>query len=254
MPTISDDTLARARRLDARAAEEVVAASYPAVCRIARALLGSDGAFAGRVVADVMRQSLRVMPRWREGTTPENWYYHHTVLTVRAAYGRGPALRDPRQDALVARAPAGAAEDVRYVALVRALRGLPEQQMEAFILNHGERLNERLLGVAMDCSSAAAANHLRAAEQAMAAVSGGAAGDLAGALHRAYMALTPAEPQVRADVRGQVRRALRPVRVRRVVRLLLTVLVLLAVAYALWHWRDRIPPLIDRLKGLRKPT
>lgn len=245
---IPDDILARARKGDARAAEAVVAASYPSVSRIARALVGREAA-AARVMRSVMQQSLRVMPKWRESLAPENWYYHHTVITARAAVER-TALPGPTEDPLVVNAPPAAAGDVRYVAFVRALRGLPEQQAEAYLLHHGERLNDRLLGVAMDCSASAAANHLRAAEQTLAAVSGGGgtADDLAAALTRAYTALAPPEPAVRAAVRGAVASALWPRRIKRLVRAVVLLALLTALAYAAWRWRDQLLPFIDRLR------
>src|SRR4051794_4055506 len=186
---IGDDLLRRAKDYDRRALEELLSDVYPVVYRMAHALTGRPG--AGRqVVHDVIRRSLRVLPKWRTGVVPENWFYHHTLLSARQFLSRPP---EPRQDLLVTAAPnaspdadAGAAPptgeialawvaptDASYVAFVRALRSLPPQQAEAFILHHGERLNERLLGVAMDCSLTAAATHLGAAKAALNAVSGG---------------------------------------------------------------------------------
>ena len=95
----------------------------------------------------------------------------HGAGGARGRHGATAALRaDGNQDPLVARASFA---DPAYTAFVRAVRGLPEQQAEAYLLYHGERLNERLLGVAMDCSAAAAANHLQAATDALTAMSGG---------------------------------------------------------------------------------
>ena len=110
----------------------------------------------------MIRRSLRVLPKWRTGVVPENWFYHHTLLSARGFLARPP---DPHQDLLVTAAPAPkdprdaapptgeialawvGPDEASYVAFVRALRNLPAQQAEAFILHHGERLNERLLGV-----------------------------------------------------------------------------------------------------------
>ena len=94
----------------------------------------------------MIRRSLRVLPKWRAGIVPENWFYHHTLLSARAFSARPP---DPRQDLLVTAAPnvqattdaeppAGgialawvAPSDASYVAFVRALRNL------TFVLQEG---------------------------------------------------------------------------------------------------------------------
>jgi hypothetical protein len=91
---VSEETLARAQRFDRSAAEAVLADSYAAVHRIARGLTGREAA-AKQVVAGVLTRSLRVLPSWRKGVSPENWFYHHTVLTSRAAAANGdsPATR-----------------------------------------------------------------------------------------------------------------------------------------------------------------
>ena len=111
---------------------------------------------------------------------------------------------DGRQDPLVARASFA---DPAYTAFVRAVRGLPQQQAEAYLLHHGERLNERLLGVAMDCSAAAAANHLQAATDALTAMSGGDLGRCTAILVKAYAALAPDPSEATVVVRPSVKRA-----------------------------------------------
>src|SRR5215208_3098261 len=184
---VSEAMLARAQEGDSAAMEAVLTESYPCISRIARAVSGDERA-ADRVVDLVLERSLRVLPTWRQGVIPENWFYHHTLLTAREFAADHRA--DPRRDPLVTHA-GPAANDPGYVAFVRALRGLPEQQAEAFLLNHGEMLNERLLGVAMDCSATAAEKHLAAATVAMAAIAGPNLGAYTAALHRAYSALTP---------------------------------------------------------------
>src|SRR5687768_17281767 len=118
---ITDDVLARARRLEPAAVESLLASAYPAVCRMAHALTGSEPA-AKAVIDGVMGRSVNLLPRWREGGTPENWFYHHTVLTARHA---AHPPHDPHHDPLVRCAPEPAATNPRYVAFVRALRNLP---------------------------------------------------------------------------------------------------------------------------------
>jgi DNA-directed RNA polymerase specialized sigma24 family protein len=258
---IGDDVLRRAQGYDPRAMEELLADVYPAVYRMSHALTGRPG--AGRQVThEVIRRSLRVLPKWRTGVVPENWFYHHTLLSARGFAARPP---EPRQDLLVtaAKAPAPAPvvaaggeiplaevapDDPSYVAFVRALRNLPVQQAEAFILHHGERLNERLLGVAMDCSVAAAATHLSAANEALDAVTAGRTDLFAATMARAYRALTPPPTDIRPVTRKYVARAIRPRVLRRIVRVLL-LLALLAGVYCAWRERGRWLPFAQDLKA-----
>ncbi len=134
---------------------------------MARALTG-DAAEAERVVDFVLSRGAVLLPAWRRGTMTQNWFYHHTLLAARERAAAKPAPA-PKEDLLVADAADAGPE---YVAFVRAVRGLPGQQCEAFILHQGEKLNSRFLGVTMDCSSAAAENHLNAANAALAAIAG----------------------------------------------------------------------------------
>ena len=89
---VTDEMLARARRLEPGTVEALLADVYPAVRRISLALIG-DERRAAWVEAGVLERGVRVMPGWRHGTTPENWFFHHTVITAReaAAGGAGPA-------------------------------------------------------------------------------------------------------------------------------------------------------------------
>jgi DNA-directed RNA polymerase specialized sigma24 family protein len=258
---IGDDLLLRAKDYDRRAMEELLSDVYPVVHRMAHALTGRPGA-GKQVVHDVMRRSLRVLPKWRTGVVPENWFYHHTLLSARGFAARRP---DPREDLLVtaAKAPAPAPvvaaggeiplaevtpDDPSYVAFVRALRNLPVQQAEAFILHHGERLNERLLGVAMDCSVAAAATHLLAANQSLNAVTAGRTELFAATMSKAYHALTPPPATISPVTRKYVARGLRPRLFRRIFRIVL-LLLLLAGAYFAWRERARWLPFVQDLKA-----
>src|SRR5688500_5926797 len=80
---VPDEVLHRAMKNDRDAMEAMLAEVYPSVYRFAHALTGRPGA-ARQVLHDVLRRSLRVIPKWRRGTTPENWYYHHTLITARS--------------------------------------------------------------------------------------------------------------------------------------------------------------------------
>jgi DNA-directed RNA polymerase specialized sigma24 family protein len=260
---IGDETLARAKGYDRQAMVDLLSDVYPAVYRMAHALTGRPG--AGRqVVHDVVRRSLRVLPKWRAGLVPENWFYHHTLLSARDFLARPP---DPKQDLLVTAAKAkGAAappvntaggaigfaevspDDPSYVAFIRALRNLPAQQAEAFILHHGERLNERILGVAMDCSVAAAANHLGAANTALNSVTAGRTDAFAMTMAKAYHALTPPPTTIEPTARKYVARAIRPRVLKRIVRAIV-LLALLVGAYLAWRERGRWVPFVQDLKA-----
>ena len=240
---LPDDVVQRAKDYDRRAMEQVLAESYPAVYRMAHALTGHTGT-ARKVLHEVLRRSLLVLPNWRAGTAPENWFYHHTLLSARELTTRPP---DPRDDLLVA-AAADASADPAYIGFVRALRNLPPQQAESFLLHHGEKLNTRLLGVAMDCSAGAAGTHLDAARQALAAVSGAGIDVLTNTLARAYHALTPPPAAVAPVARQYVKRTLRPRRLRRLVRVLFVVGLVFA-AYFAWQERARWLPQARELKA-----
>ena len=234
---VSEELLRRAQKDDRAAMEALLSDVYPSVYRIAHALTGR--ADAGRyVVHGVLRRSLRVMPEWRVGVIPENWYYHHTVLSTRDFSSRPP---DPREDLLVTGASAAGAADPGYAAFVRALRSLPVQQAEAYVLFHGENLNDRLLGVAMDCSVNAAATHLVAATQGLGAVVGEKTEQYTKLLSSAYRAVTPPPETIEPVARQYVKKALRPKQVRRVIRWLVFI-ALVAGAYFAWRERDRWVP------------
>jgi DNA-directed RNA polymerase specialized sigma24 family protein len=222
--------MARARRGDRAAVETIVTESFPAVHRIAHALTG-NARTATLVTRHVLRRAVQVLPRWRRGITPENWFYHHTLLVAREASQRTPPA--PEQDLLVTAGPGGRPA---YVAFVRALRGLPRQQMEAFVLNHGEKLNSRLLGVAMDCSATAAATHLVAATDALRTISGQEFAELVPVLERAYATLTPPETMVRSTVAQQVSAGMWASRMRRFARTLIFLIILAILACAIWRW------------------
>lgn len=237
---VADDIIRRARAEDRNAIEALLADSYPAVHRIAHALTGNANT-ARRVVLAVLRRAVRVMPRWRRGITPENWFYHHALLLARE-FPQPPA---PASDLL---AIAGPVEQPAYAAFIRALRDLPRQQMEAFILNHGEKLNVRLLGVAMDCSSGAASTHLDAAVHALRGISSELFPALTAALERSYATLTPPPTVIRATVSRAAGAELWSIRLRRLLRRLIALAIMVIVAYAAWHWRE---PLLQLIQAAR---
>ena len=239
---IADDVVKKLRRVERGTVEGVLADSYPAVHRMAHALAGNSR-LGQRIVRVVLRQALRVMGTWRKGIIPENWFYHHTLLTAREVAQSG---RSAERDLLVTAGPTG---EPAYVAFVRALRGLPRQQMEAFLLHHGEKLNARLLGVAMDCSTQAASTHLAAATDALQQLGGDQFHPLTDTLANAYTALTPAETVLKGTVQKQVSAAVWSQRVRRLIRRLVLLAVLATLAYIGWKWRQTLLQWFDQLRS-----
>jgi DNA-directed RNA polymerase specialized sigma24 family protein len=233
--TLTNDTLAAARKLKPAALEALLAAGYAPARRVAHALSG-DEAVARGVAELCARRSFKQLPKWQDPSSPENWFYHHAVLTTRANVPPPPA--DPLADPLVAHAPQPV--DPAYVAFVRAIRNLPPQQREAFILHQGERLNPRMLGVAMDCSMGAADTHLRAATDTLAAVTGGPVEPLAERLTRAYAGLQAAQPRPEPSVRVHIRRVRRRLWLRRIVRFVVITGVCAGLGWLAWAYRSNL--------------
>jgi DNA-directed RNA polymerase specialized sigma24 family protein len=228
---VTEELIDRAMQLDPEAARALLADRVPAIQRIALALTGRS-AVADAVTRGVLERSLRVMPNWRRGGGPENWFYHHTVITAREALQRAgqPSINEDR---LVMNGP----QTAGYRAFIQILRGLPAQQAEAFLLNHGERLNERLLGVAMDCSATAAAEHLRSAEQALRELAGDEFEVQTTAMSSVYHALTPKDEEIDPVVWPHIRRLAQRRRLRLVIRLIGMLLLMAAGVY--WVWKTR---------------
>ena len=233
---LTEEVLADARQWKPAALEALLATGYSPARRIAHALSGDDA--VGRAVAGLLIQrGLRFLPNWVDPSTPENWFYHHAVLTTRSANVPPPA--DPLRDPLVVHGPAD--QPPAYVAFVRALRLLPPQQREAVILHHGERLNPRMLGVAMDCSMQAADTHLKAATDALQTVSeGGNVEPFAASLTRAYAALQAAQPDATPTVRVYVRQVRRRLLARRLMRVSIVALLLAGAGAVVWLFRDEL--------------
>jgi hypothetical protein len=76
-----------------------------------------------------------------------------------------------------------------YRAMILALRKLPEQQQEAFILTHAQRWNTRYCAIAMDCSNTAVETHLKEANRTIQPLAGGNFAALCGFLHQVHKSL-----------------------------------------------------------------
>lgn len=180
----------------------------------------------------VMGQSLRMLPTWKNATEASNWFLHHTVLAAREAGSENVgAAADFAHDCLVEHVDRPSTE---YQAFVRALRGLPPQQAEAFVLFRGEKLEPRQIAVAMDCSTAAAANHLIAANKTLTAIAVPGFDAQAAALARVYASLTPPENLIVGDISAVARRLSRR-RWRGWIRNMMTFALLVVLAWIVWR-------------------
>lgn len=227
-------TLAAARKLNATAVAEVLREHYPSVHRLAHGLAGRTEVAAG-IVGHVMRRSVAIVPTWEDENQPENWFHHFTVITARRTVAH---RSDARGDVLLG--DSAVAPDPAYVAFVAALRALPQQQQEAFILHTCERLGPRTSSLAMDCSTEAAGNHLRAGMDALRLVSGERFETFTARAANAYRRLSPPPDTILPRVRSIVRRRVWP---RRIGRWVAWVLLLGAIGGAAWvayAYRNRV--------------
>ena len=209
------ETIAAARKLKPQAVADLLTTQYASVYRIAYALAGRWD--VGRSVARfVLARSVRFMPKWDPDDDPANWYHRFTIMTSRRSLAKHKKI-DPKKDVLVEQA---LEPDGEYVAFVAALRHLEPQQREAFLLHHGERLNDRYAALAMDCSTEAAHNHLVVAERQLRLVAGPSMAALTKKLADAYMHLTPTDDSVVPAVNRVVFRQVTVRRVWRFVKLL----------------------------------
>jgi DNA-directed RNA polymerase specialized sigma24 family protein len=200
---LTPELLARAKSGQRQAITTVVAEYYPHVNRIAHALSGQEA--CGKViVTHVIRRSIKAMEKWNHPGDPHRWFIHHTVLASRQ---KMPNHLDLAADPLIRGV---ATNSAYYPAFVRALRALPMQQREAYILNHGERLDIRGLSIAMDCSQEAASNHLREATGALSAYGGDFFPTFTAHLAQTYERLAPPEEMVLPAVQATLRRRLSP--------------------------------------------
>jgi DNA-directed RNA polymerase specialized sigma24 family protein len=134
---------------------ELLGSAHYRIYRIAVVLCGEPSR-ADEVVDTVLRQSVGISTKWRTQDDASRWFVHYTVLLSRqwASHAGADALRRVTSD------PAD-------TAIIHAIGQLPMQQREAFLLHHGEQMDLRQVATAMDCSTAAAANHLAAAAKSL---------------------------------------------------------------------------------------
>jgi DNA-directed RNA polymerase specialized sigma24 family protein len=221
---IDEAVLYHAKRHHRAALEQLLLGMYPAVHRMAYGLSGREDVGRG-IVRFVMKQAASRALQWRDADAAERWFSHHTVLTARRAARHQPM---PNQETLCR-----GAGDAQYVAFVRALRALPIQQREAFILHRGEKMNTRSLAIAMDCSTTAAQTHLKLATTVLETLSNPSFERMVEEMARAYQALVPKPDSYNVMVKKYVARSLWP---RRVMWAALGAGLLVLAGLAVWAW------------------
>ena len=167
-----------------------------------------------------MSRSGAASNRWETAAEADRWFIHYTVLQTREHH-----TATSINDALLEQAGTPQA-----AAIVSAIRQLPVQQREAFLLHHGEQLELRQLATAMDCSSAATANHLTSALTTLRSLCAGQLDEFTRQLPAMMQQLTPTDQQAEFQIRRILSRRQRWVWFRRIRKW--TAWLLLAVAVA----------------------
>ncbi len=143
---IDEQMVSRARRMKRAAVRDLLEQLYPPTHRLAMALAGREDVARG-IVSFVMKKAVRQVRRFRDADSARRWFHHYTVLISRRAAAHRPSSDE---ECFIRRC-----EDrsPAYVAFIHAMRSLPIQQREAFILHYCEGLDERAMAIAMDCST-----------------------------------------------------------------------------------------------------
>jgi DNA-directed RNA polymerase specialized sigma24 family protein len=224
--TVDPDVLQRAKKGNRAAIIEILSAQYSSSHRMAHAITGREDVGTG-IVTHVMKQGVRVLQSWQDEDAPQRWFRHHILLTTRRAARWKP---DPSTDTLTRARDA----DAPYLAFIRALRSLPHQQVEAFLLHHGERFDLRDLAVSMDCSTTAAKMHLQQADEQLKGLAGADFDALIEKLRGAYDALTPTRDLSLGRVATDLRRRFLWLRLRRIARILIITAMVAGLGWLTW--------------------
>lgn len=196
--------------------------SHAQVYRIALALCGNRPT-AETVVEKVLRQSAAIFKRWKTDEEASRWFLHYTVLLSRNA-------KSPTGEDLLL----SAATDSESAETIKALRKLPMQQREAFLLHHGEALDLRQLATAMDCSSAAAANHLVGAAKSLEQLCPLGIGDFTTQLPGLLRQLLPPSDALNVDLDRILAEQRRKEFIAMAIRWLWRLVPLTAIGWLLW--------------------
>lgn len=196
---------------------------YPEVMRLALVLTGREDVARG-VGRFVISRAVPAWLTWTDDDQRRAWFFHHTLLTTRRVSGHKP---DPRNDFLLT----GQTSNIEYAAFIRALRALPFQQAEAFLLFEVMGFDLRRSAVTMDLSTTATSNHLDAARKALQALAPQTYDTLLSQLRTLVFTYTTDQQVSIPAVQKAVRRYLLPRRIRRLVGLA----TLGGVAYLAWR-------------------
>lgn len=245
---VTDELFDEAKAGRKAAVVRVLASQVPEAFAII-ALLTGEYAAARAGIDTLVRSAMRALPGFADSAAPQRWFRHHAVLTARE-YARtttdDPAIFTPAESARPAELPA----------FIKAIRALDPQQQEAFLLHYGLLLGPRAIGIAMDCSTTAAGNHLAAAERAIKPLVGGSYDSLINLLRDCASQLMIVE---NAEGFVEKRYALR--RRRRTHEKLLTLLVAMvviaAIAWFVWPHRgaiqQKVHDTIDTIENFAYP-
>ena len=225
---LTAETIEGARKLNPRDVSALLQDQFPSVYRLSYALAGRWD--VGRGIARfVLARSVRIMPKWKPDDDPVNWFHRYTIMMSRRS---AQHTIDVQKDVLVQQAMQ---PDNAYIAFVAALRHLDAQQREAFLLHYCERLNDRYSALAMDCSTEAADNHLKAATQALRLVAGPDFDPLTRKLCDAYAHLTPEGQDVIPQINKVVFRQVNLRKWLERIVLLIELAILAALLYGGWR-------------------
>lgn len=177
------------------------------MCRIALALCATRDD-AENVVENVLTRSGPLSAKWETDGEAVRWFVHYTVLRTREC---PPA--ETKKDSLW-----NAANTAESAAVIAALRQLPMQQREAFLLRHGEKLELRQLATAMDCSSAAAANHLAMATATLNKLTSNGLDDFTDELPGLMQKLVPPDEELEIQIQHMLARQKKWIWTRRILR------------------------------------
>lgn len=223
---ITDEDLWSAQQGKPDAFRHLYSQALEPCARIAYSLCGdSDG--AQKVLRALVSRSIRQFPRWKYADEASAWFMHQTILLLREI---ARPIKPP--DDLLLK-DVGGPDVIQYAAMVRAIRKLPQQQQEAFLLTHAQRWNTRLCAIAMDCSNTAVVTHLNEAQRQLQPLLGEHASALLGYLHQVHRSMPVKYPSAPILLGTTIR-------VRRTLQKLAYIagwgMILLIILAILWVW------------------
>jgi DNA-directed RNA polymerase specialized sigma24 family protein len=234
-----DDAVFVAARLGKRQpAIDVIVRYVPEAFAIATLLTGSFE--VGRqAIHRLTVASMKQLPTWTDPDEGRRWFRHQAVLVARQLGTSGV-------DDVHVFARADSALPAGFPAFIRAVRKLPQQQQESFLLQHGLGFDPRERGVAMDCSTTAAQTHLQEAERQLIPLLGADYNLMRVTLRDGATRLLDVQ-----DPHGFVARRYRSPRGRRRRDAMLGLLVILCasagVAWLAWSYRNEIREFLETL-------